>query len=152
MVTDSKKVASNSFDIKWIFRVHFQNCLILQKAFLYYSLVNVLCSKFRVLLYPKQQLILNYVNKKTFQPGQIHVASSRIKSLQWLYLTGTFQWNSIKATHEYEVCSTKWGLFIQQEILTILRSTLVFTLLNIRSLRRHIVDIASDLHLIESDM
>ena len=147
-----------------IHRVQFQNCLILQKTFYSTflsfwakgSLVNVLCSKFRVLPYPKQQLILNYVNKKTFQPGQIHVASSRIKSLQWLYLTGTFQWNSIKAnieaTHEYEVCSTKWGLFIQQEILTILASTLVFILLNIRSLRRHIVDIASDLHLIESDM
>ena len=46
----------------------------------------------------------------------MHVASGRIKSLQRLYLTGTFQWNAIKAsieaTQEYEhlhnkVCSSK---------------------------------------------
>ena len=45
----------------------------------------------------------------------MYVASGRIKSLQRLYLTGTFQWNAIKAsieaTHEYErlhneVCSS----------------------------------------------
>ena len=43
-------------------------------------------------------------------------------------------------------------MFVPQKVLSLSPSILVFTLLNTRSLRRHAVDIASDLRLIESDI
>lgn len=73
-----------------------------------------------------------------------------MKTLQGLYLTQTFQCNTIKvnieAIHEYGRLGNE-ALFVPQEMLTILPSTLVFILQNIRSLRRHAFDIVSDLHL-----
>ena len=85
--------------------------------------------------------------QKTFKPGQLYVALGRIKNLQGLYLTGSFQPKAIKAnvqvTHEYERLRNE-ALFFPQVISTITPTNLMLTLLNTRFLRRHAIDIVSD--------
>lgn len=146
-----------------IHREHFQNCLNLQKAFLYYFFIilnqrlSCKCTMLKIQGLTLPHAAVNFELRKQ-ENVSTRTDTCCIKQNKKFAMI-VFNWDFSMEFHQSKYrsypwiwASTKWGLFIQQEILTILTSTLVFTLLNIRSLRRHIVDIASDLHLIESDM
>ena len=84
--------------------------------------------------------------QKTFKAGQMCVVSSRIKSLEGLCLTGSFQRDAIKAnvesTNEYE----------QYQQYQQYHQELKFTLPNTRYLRKHDNDITSYSRLTEIDV
>ena len=84
--------------------------------------------------------------QKMFKAGQMCVVSSRIKSLEGLCLTDSFQRDAIKAnvksTNEYE----------QYQQYQQYHRELKFTLLNTRYLRKHDIDITSDSCLTEIDV
>ena len=111
--------------------------------------------KVQGLTIPQAVVSFDLEKQKTFKPGQVYVALCRIKSLEGLFLTGYFQRNAIKAnvkaTNEYERLNNE-VLFVPPGASTISPRTLTLTLLNTRSLKRHVNDITSDSGLTESDV
>ena len=77
------------------------------------------------------------------------------KSLEGLFLTGSFQWDAIKAnietTIEHERLNNETLQNVPQTKSTTSPRTLTFTLINTRSLRKHAIDITSDSRLTEND-
>ena len=96
--------------------------------------------------------------QKSFNFGQVYVALTRVKTLVQLFLTGEFDCKHIKADprvdREYERLRSP---SMQPELpdvpeTTSYDSNVVITLLNIRSLRKHSLDIKLDNRLLKSDI
>ena len=49
---------------------------------------------------PKSVISLELEKEKSFRPGQIYVALSKVTNIEGLYLTGTFKKDAIKANIE----------------------------------------------------
>lgn len=85
--------------------------------------------------------------RKTFKPGQMHVALSQIRHLQEHFLTGSFCKEAIKACagecHKYDQLLDT-AAFISAPVDNPPYNTLFFTLVNTRSLKMHDSEIASD--------
>ena len=93
--------------------------------------------------------------QKTFKPGQMYIALSRIRNLQQLFLTGIFCKEAIKssaeASKEYDRLLNT-GAFILAPVVAPSYNSLFFTLINTRSLKSHASDIASDPSLMKNDI
>ena len=87
------------------------------------------------------------LKQKSFNAGQMYVALSRVKCMNGLHLTGTYNRNAIKvntkASDEYERLQ-KESPFTPNEFIYTTSDNFVFVLLNCRSLKRHASDISSD--------
>ena len=84
-----------------------------------------------------------YLNRqRKFNCGQLYVALSRVKSLEYLYIDGdvTKEAFSVDPDVEVEYCRLKTQCFFTPQIPV----GFSVALLNIRSLSKHIVDIATD--------
>ena len=120
-------------------------------------------------MYKVQGLTLNEVvvnfelpNQKSFNPGQIYVALSRVTSLQGLYILGNIEDKLIKTNpkvhFEYQRLkqletenSTTLGYSLSL-LPTNAHHKLSICLLNVRSLKKHSVDIKCDVNLMKSDV
>ena len=88
------------------------------------------------------------MKQRRFNTGQVYVALSRSTSLKGLYLTGQFNEKSITAdirvTNEYERMRNHSRLIIHDGPVNEEENSLKFCLLNIRSLKKHSIDIKMD--------
>ena len=120
-------------------------------------------------LHKVQGLTLNEVavnfelrKQKSFNPGQIYVALSLVTSLQGLYIVGNIEKKHIKANPkvhmEYQRLrqvetenSTTHG-YSPSSLSTNAHHKLSICLLNVRSLKKHSIDIKCDVNLMKSDV
>ena len=112
-------------------------------------------NKVQELSLPKSVISLELEKQKPFRPGQIHVALTRVTNIESLYLTGTCKKDAISANiealHEYDQLQ-KEVLLTPVSLPMSLPETISFILLNVRSLKRHAIDIAYDKKLIKCDI
>ena len=91
-----------------------------------------------------------------FNPGQMYVALSRVTSLDGLFLTGSYSASAIKssksADKEYERLRLEENLLQPLVSYTPSDKNLVFTMLNIRSLRPKSASIRNHKNLSDSDV
>ena len=107
-----------------------------------------------------QGLSLNYVvvsfdllKQKSFNPGQMYVALSRVTSLEGLFLTGTFKDTAIvvdkRAKDEYQFLRENSRFKPNDEIND---GKFCIALCNVRSLKKHLHDIKGDRRFTESNL
>ena len=98
-------------------------------------------------------------NQRQFNYGQVYVALSRMKSLEQLFIVGELDCSHIRA--DSRVHAEYDRLRAPELVLNIpniinpektAKNSFIFTLLNIRSLRQHSVDIRYDSVIFESDL
>ena len=93
--------------------------------------------------------------QRSFNPGQLYVALSRVTNLSGLFLTGIFNNQAFKADKqafaEYERLRSHCVLSDVPQI-QCSHDSLTITLLNTRSLKKHAIDIKSDKRLMETDI
>ena len=93
--------------------------------------------------------------QRCFKAGQMYVALSRVKSMDGLFLTGSYNRTAVKvsanASKEYERLHKELPFEPLQTSITT-PSNFVFVLLNCRSLRRHAIDLANDSELANCDV
>ena len=98
---------------------------------------------------------LELEKQKPFRSGQIYLALNIVTNIKGLYLTGTFRKDATKANkealNEYDRLQ-KEALFTPVSSRMFLLETLSFILFNIKSLKRHAVDIDYDKNLIANDI
>ena len=82
--------------------------------------------------------------QKNFNQDQMYVALSRISKVENMHLVGKYHRNAIKKSK----CQKRICKIMQQ----VTSDTLIITLLNVRSLRKHSDDIFSDIGLVNSDI
>ena len=94
--------------------------------------------------------------QRSFNAGQIYVALSRSTSFNGLFLTGTYTPSAIiasEAVHkEYERLRSHENLLKPLESFSVFDSTLNITLLNIRSLLKHVEELQHHKDIISSDV
>ena len=93
--------------------------------------------------------------QKCFNQGQMYVALSRITNMENMYLIGKYSRSAIKenksAKIEYERLRQE-SVMKSLPLISPSECSLTITLLNIRSLRRHAIDIKSDEQLLKNDI
>ena len=93
--------------------------------------------------------------QKAFNQGQMYVALSRITSLSNLYLIGKYSRAAIKVNNaakvEYDRLRNERKMVPVTRIFTV-PTSLTITLLNVRSLRKHTMDILCDKNMMDSDI
>ena len=93
--------------------------------------------------------------QKNFSQGQMYVALSRISKFENMHLLGKYHHNAIKvnqnAKKEYERLH-KESLLLPPLLLQTRSDALTLTLLNTRSLKKHLDDILSDVDLLNNDV
>lgn len=96
------------------------------------------------------------VKQKCFNPGQMYVAMSRVKSIDGLYFIGQYRRNAFNCnknvTEEYLRLRLKENQLIKLSDFLQSNSNLVICLLNVRSLKRHAIDIQHDEFLNKNDV
>ena len=106
--------------------------------------------------FPKIVFSFQLLKQRRFNSGQVYVALSRVTSLEGLYLTGQFNKNSItfdqRAYNEYEYMRNNLKLVTGIDSVSCEENSLTFSLLNIRSLKKHSVDIKYDQSLMKSNI
>ena len=98
----------------------------------------------------------NLLKQKRFNSGQVYVALSRVTSLEGLFLTGTFSKKFIcfdqRATDEYQYMREHAPLESIGNVEESDTNILVFSLLNVRSLQKHVTDVQKDKCLMKSNL
>ena len=93
---------------------------------------------------------------RTFNPGQIYVALSCVTSLDGLYLTRSYNRKALKvdqwATEQYDYMRKNCQFQRVEDDCSIADNSLVVTLLNVRSLRKHSIDVSHDKSIMKSDI
>ena len=93
--------------------------------------------------------------QKSFNQGQIYVALSRISSMNKMYLIGSYNKAALNVNESakkgYERLRSE-GLFKSQSHLAVTETSITITLLNTRSLKLHVLDIAMDDRLLDNDI
>ena len=94
--------------------------------------------------------------QRTFNPGQMYVAISRLRSKEGLFFTGQFSRSAFtccnKVHEEYARLRMSENRLPVLKQFHVVDSSLVLSLLNIRSLRLHSIDIQHDQFLVENDI
>ena len=95
------------------------------------------------------------LRQRRFNAGQLYVALSRVTSLNGLYLTGNFDQTAFKSDEkafaEYERLRSECTLSSIPDIVCT-NNSITITLLNIRSLKKHAVDLTSNKELMTTDI
>ena len=105
-----------------------------------------------------QKVVVCYdlFKQRTFNPGQIYVALSHVTSLDGLYLTGSYNRKALKvdqwATEQYDYMRKNCQFQRVEDDCSIADNSLVVTLLNVRSLRKHSIDVSYDTSIMKSDI
>lgn len=103
----------------------------------------------------KAVMSFDLVKQRSFNPGQMYVALSRVTSLNGLYLLGNLNKKAIKVDHtvteEYQQLKENYQLK-PLELISSNLDKFVITVFNTRSLKKHASDIASTRSLMESDL
>ena len=106
--------------------------------------------------FQKVVVCFDLFKQRTFNPGQIYVALSRVTSLDGLYLTVSYNRKALKvdqrATEQYEYMRQTCQFHRVEDDCSISDNSLVVTLLNVRSLRKHGIDVPYDKSIMESDI
>ena len=93
--------------------------------------------------------------QKSFNQRQIYFALSEISSMNKMYFIGSYKKAALKvnesAKTEYERFRSE-GLFKLQSHLAVTKTSITLTLLNTRSLKLHVLDIAMDDRLLDNDI
>ena len=105
-----------------------------------------------------RQIVVSFeLNKqRSFNPWQMYVALSRVTSLDGLFLIGNYNANAIKiddrVTEEYDRMRRECTLLPIENLGPSQPQQLLLTLLNVRSLQKHCIDVVSDIYLMRSDI
>ena len=101
--------------------------------------------KFQGLSLDKAVISFDLLKQRSFNYGQMYVALSRVTSLNGLYLTGEYKSSAIKADpraiHEYDRMREESFITPNADCRMLAYNSLTITLLNIRSIPKHAVDI-----------
>ena len=107
----------------------------------------------------KVVISFDLLEQRSFNYGQIYVALSRSTSLQGLHILGNIEMKHVKANpkvhQEYErlrEISPITNSLSSQLQLTVSNNDVTVSLLNIRSLRKHSIDIKNDANIMNSDV
>ncbi|XP_066927184.1 uncharacterized protein [Clytia hemisphaerica] len=104
------------------------------------------------------KIVFNFdlYGQRYFNAGQVYVALSRVTSLQGLYLMGKFNTKAIrcdtKATEEYNYMRENLSLKTTTDEELLNDNGLKISLLNVRSLKKHAIDIKHDRSISESGL
>ena len=94
--------------------------------------------------------------QRSFNCGQMYVALSRVTSLNSLFLIGQYKLLAIKAnpnaSKEYDRLRQESPLDYIEDCMPATKHSLTITLLNIRSLYKHAIDISCDHLLLKNDI
>ena len=107
----------------------------------------------------KVVISFDLLEQRSFNYGQIYVALSRSTSLQGLHILGNIEMKHVKANpkvhQEYErlrEISPITNSLSSQLQLTVSNNDVTVSLLNIRSLQKHSIDIKNDANIMNSDV
>ena len=93
--------------------------------------------------------------QKSFSLGQIYVALSRVTKLEKLYLLGQYCSSAIKVNQnarvEHEILKIQSKLIGVSKYL-VSENSLMQTLLNVQSLKSHVIDLINDQDLLVNDL
>ena len=93
--------------------------------------------------------------QRTFNPGQIYAALSRVTSLD-RYLAGSYTRKALKVeqrnTEQYDYMRKNCQFQRVEDDCSIANNSLVVTLLNVRPLRKNGIDVSYDKSIMESDI
>ena len=115
------------------------------------------CMIHKVQSISRHDVVISFdLNKqKSFLPGQIYVALSRLTNLQGMYLIGNYSKSAIKANNsaaeEYRRLRVEQS-FLPLSFGNVEMETLTITLLNTRSLNKHAIDIECTSSIIDTDL
>jgi len=104
------------------------------------------------------QIVISFnLNKqRSFNYGQIYVAISRAKTLQGIHILGEIEHKHVRTNarvhEEYDRLRNLVPITISNQIMNRNHSTLIISLLNIRSLKKHSIDIKFDSKICNSDV
>ena len=105
--------------------------------------------------FQKVVVCFDLFKQRTFNPGQIYVALSRVTSLDGLYLTGSYNRKTLKVeqrtTEQYDYMRKNCQFQKIEDDCSIADNSLVVTLFNVRSLRKHGIEVSYDKSIMESD-
>ena len=103
------------------------------------------------------QIVVSFqlLKQRQINYGQIYVALSRVTTLEGMYIIGTFTEDSIRANPfalvEYSRMRTE-SVLSGETVEDTHQESLIVTLLNVRSLNKHVTDLALDESLTKSDI
>ena len=103
------------------------------------------------------QIVVSFqlLKQRQIKYGQIYVALSRVTTLEGMYIIGTFTEDSIRANPfalvEYSRMRTE-SVLSEETVEDTHQESLIVTLLNVRSLNKHVTDLALDESLTKSDI
>ena len=103
------------------------------------------------------QIVVSFqlLKQRQINYGQIYVALSRVTTLEGMYIIGTFTEDSIRANPfalvEYSRMRTE-SVLSEETVEDTHQESLIVTLLNVRSLNKHVTDLALDESLTKSDI
>ena len=100
----------------------------------------------------------NLLKRRSFNNGQMYIALSRVTSLQGLFLIGKYNSNAIvvdeKAKREYQYLRENQSLNFKEDVIAKNSQYRVLSLAvcNVRSLRKHDIDLSADRTMTASDI
>ena len=104
----------------------------------------------------KAVISFDLLKQRSFNYGQMYVALSRVTSLNGLYLSGEYKSSAIKADpraiHEYERMRDESVITPNANCGMLTDNSLTITLLNVRSLPKHAIDISHSEMLLQTDV
>ena len=98
--------------------------------------------------FQKVVVCFDFFKQRTFNPEQIYIALSRVTLLDGLYLTGSYNLKALKvdqrATEQYDYMRKNCQFQRVEDDCSIADNSLVVTLLNVRFLTKHEIDVSYD--------
>ena len=114
------------------------------------------CHKVQGLSLQSAVISFELFRQRQFNAGQMYVALSRVTTLAGLYLIGNFNTNAIKvnldAEIEYERLRIGSPLHLNNIDFSVPPKQIRISLLNIRSMNKHLIDIETEKLLLQSDL
>ena len=162
---NAKKVDQISRENNWILVKRAESTFNLKKSFVnspsvcrtqFPLMLSWACTCHKVQGLSLQSAVISFelFRQRQFNAGQLYVALSRVTALTGLFLTGDYNENAIKvnldAETEYDRLRINSALDLQSN--NDISGQLNISLLNIRSMIKHIIDITNEKLLMKSDL